>query len=258
MAKKQIKKSNTVKLYEQELKRIKSFIKRVEKRGYIVSENIIPQRPKKVTKSSVKRLKKITPQEIYKKSEFLVEETGEIISGLEGQKLERKLKSQKSAETRKAKQKAEQEFWSSSSPTSKKREKIDKSQLPNGGEIIVDNTLDDFITRLSQPTPQYTQFSTKRIASNYEASERERTTLYSLTMGVIARDGKSALGWRLQEQGDNVWDLLQYVLYGSDATRIASASRELAEIINGSELSMSDYMDLAYEQEMNEDYELPQ
>lgn len=258
MAKQRNVKSNTTLQYEKELKRIKSFTKSIEKRGFIVDESIIPTRPKRITKASVKRLQKITPQEIYNKSSYIDIETGEILSGKRGKQLEAQNRAKKSARTRKAKRKAEQEFWGGSTTRKADRQQVDKSQLPNGGEIIVDNSIDDFIMRLSQPTPQYTHFSTKRRVDNYEVSERERTTLYSLTMGVISRDGKSELGWRLQDAGDLVWELLRYVLYGSDSTTIASASRELAEIINGSPLSMSDYADLAYEQEMNEDYEYPQ
>lgn len=251
MAKQRNVKSNTTIQYEKELKRIKSFIRKAEKRGYIIDENILPQRPKRVTKKSVERLQKITPQEIYNKSSYVDSTTGEIISGKRGKKLEAQKRATKSAETRKATRKAEQEFWSGKASQN-------KQNIPNGGQIIFDNVYDDFITRLSQPTPQYTQYYSKRRSENYEASERERTTLYSLTMRVVERDGEEAIGWRLQQSGDLASDLLQYVLYGSDSTSIASASRELAELINGSALSMADYADLAFEQEMNEDYENPQ
>lgn len=251
MAKQRKVKNETTLQYEKERKRIKSFIKRIEKRGYYDVKITISERPKRITKSSVKRLQKITPQEIYKSAQFVDTETGEILSGTKGKQLEFHKRAKKSAETRKAIRKAEQEFWSGDT-------KPKQDYVPNGGQIIFDNVFDDFITRLSQPTPVYTQFSKKRQVTNYETSERERTTLYSLTMSVVERDGESALGWRLQQSGDRASDLLQYVLYGSEASAISSASRELAEIINGSPLSMSDYADLAYEQEMNEDYELPQ
>ena len=56
------------KRYEKELKRIKSAIKREEKKGTIVSDRIIPQKPKVITEASIRRLQKITPETIRKKS----------------------------------------------------------------------------------------------------------------------------------------------------------------------------------------------
>lgn len=56
------------KRYKKELKRIKSAIKREEKKGTIVSDRIIPQKPKVITEASIRRLQKITPETIRKKS----------------------------------------------------------------------------------------------------------------------------------------------------------------------------------------------
>lgn len=56
--------------YKKEVRRLKQAIRRAEKAGYIVPENIIPKRPKKVTQASVRRLAKITPQKIRDKSQL--------------------------------------------------------------------------------------------------------------------------------------------------------------------------------------------
>ena len=88
--------------YSKQVKRIKQFISRAEKRGYQFSENILPQRPKRITQASVQKLAKLTPNKLYQKAVYggLATE-GEIVSAIEGVKLERSLKAKKAAETRK-------------------------------------------------------------------------------------------------------------------------------------------------------------
>lgn len=101
MAKRKLN-NQTTKQYNKELRRIKQFIRRAEKRGYKFDDNIIPKKPKKITQGSVRKLKKIKPDYLYKKSVYGGEATqGEIVTGLVGRKAERKLAGNRSAYTRK-------------------------------------------------------------------------------------------------------------------------------------------------------------
>lgn len=241
--------------YGKERTRLMRAISRMEQRGYDFGDYKLPQAPKNITQASINRLKNITTNDLYEKAIYIDYETGEFVSGKRGKILEAEVRARKAQETKRLKQKAEQEFWSSSTGKPQDAEPVSINNLPSGGEIIMGNVLDDFIMKLSSDTPTVTNFGSKRLVENYDASEREKTTLLSLTKGVINRDGEEAVGWRLQASGDRVWDLTQYVLFGSDATQIGVASRELADIINGSPLTLSDYADLGYEQDRNEDYE---
>ena len=90
--------------YKKELRRIKQFIARASKRGFIWFNDPIPKEPKKITTKSVERLKRITPNTLYKKGNFVDEETGEILSGIKGRKLEKKRAAEKATQTHKAKQ----------------------------------------------------------------------------------------------------------------------------------------------------------
>lgn len=110
MAKKKLQKSETQIQYEKQLKRIKQFVRRAEKRGYYFPEDIIPQKLKRPTKKSVEKLAKITPESLYKKAQYVVKETGELISGVEGRKAERKEAVKKAQESRKGKLKGEVEL----------------------------------------------------------------------------------------------------------------------------------------------------
>lgn len=118
--------------YKKQVKRLKQAVRRAEKRGYIVPENVIPKQPKRIIKKSVERLKKITTKEIYSKSEKLDFETGELIPGEVARKQERSESAKKAAKTRKEKrynaEKGESEYYEPQYET-----------FPSGADIIIGN-----------------------------------------------------------------------------------------------------------------------
>lgn len=86
--------------YRKQRRRIQSFVRKAEKRGYIFSENIIPAIPKKITAASVRRLENITPEKLYKKAAYVSELTyGEIVMAKTGRELEKKKSQEKRKET---------------------------------------------------------------------------------------------------------------------------------------------------------------
>ena len=97
------KQSLLQKAYSKQVARIKQFMRRAEKRGFVFDKSsILPVKPKSIRKSSIEKLRKITPQKMYKKSVYGGKATaGEIVKGEAGVKAERKARAQKSAETRK-------------------------------------------------------------------------------------------------------------------------------------------------------------
>lgn len=88
MAKRKSKLTPTQQEYRKERQRIQRQINRMTKRGYDVPE-LLPKIPKKITEASVRRLKKLTTEKLYKESRFIDFETGEILTSEEGQKLEK-------------------------------------------------------------------------------------------------------------------------------------------------------------------------
>ena len=80
--------SDVKQAYRKERQRIQRQINRMTKRGYDVPD-ILPKIPKNITKASVRRLKKINTEKLYKESRFIDIETGEILTSKEGQTLER-------------------------------------------------------------------------------------------------------------------------------------------------------------------------
>lgn len=133
----------------------------------------------------------------------------------------------------------------------------EKKIMQDSGYMMYHNVFDEFISKISTPVPELTYYGNKRQERNREASERSRVTLYSLTMREVAKVGEVELGWRLEKHSDEVQDLIMVVLYGSDAAKIASATSRLASIITGG-LTVPELIDLADEEEANEDWELPE
>lgn len=89
------------KQYFKQVKRIRQFISRAEKRGYKFKENILPEPPKRITKASVRKLGKLTPDKLYEKAVYGGAETyGEIVPAKQGRKLERSASAKKAAKTR--------------------------------------------------------------------------------------------------------------------------------------------------------------
>lgn len=77
-----------IQAYRRERQRIQRQINRMTNRAYDVPD-LLPKIPKKITEASVRRLKKITTEKLYKESRFIDIETGEILTSKEGQALER-------------------------------------------------------------------------------------------------------------------------------------------------------------------------
>ena len=66
---------------------------------------MLPQQPKRVTQASIRKLAQLTPEKLYQKAVYGGEASyGEIVKGTEGIKLERKVRAQKSSQTRKYRQ----------------------------------------------------------------------------------------------------------------------------------------------------------
>lgn len=80
--------SDVKQAYRRERQRIQRQINRMTNRAYDVPD-LLPKIPKKITEASVRRLKRITTEKLYKESRFIDIETGEILTSKEGQELER-------------------------------------------------------------------------------------------------------------------------------------------------------------------------
>lgn len=248
MAKKQ-EQSEVEKLYAKQLKRIKQFIRRAEKRGFIFEEDVIPQNPKKVTKASVRKLEKLTPEKLYKKSLYLEESTGEIEEAQKRRKEERKQSAKKAAKTRKERQKARRNW------TKEDAEK-NRQQLPSEGKESFKNTIDEFVSRLQIDTRWLGRKRRRPIA--LQETIHSQGILMNLINQQIELYGEEEIGNRLQSNSDKLSELLSIILWDSKAEAIQTATRVFAETLIGNSLMPSQLQELEQESEYNEDYEQPE
>lgn len=248
MAKRKARTSAVRQQYMKERRRIQNFLRSVEKRGYIGTEGILPDIPKTVTKASVNRLNKLKADEIYKKLKYIDRETGVIYSGARGRDIERAKAAKKGAETRRRNKKAEEEFWTWTDENGKRKEtggsirEEPGADVVDGGEVIFDNLVDDLIRRLSQPIEQtYTSYfyGTKRRRQKdiVERIQKRAKELIAIIDAAVALEGKSKIGWRLQDHATDVERFLNGLLYASEEYGVEVSFVALMRIIKGRDLT---------------------
>lgn len=238
--------------YNKERRRIQNFLRRAEKRDYIGTEDILPPVPKTVTQASVRRLKKLTANELYKKMKFVDRETGAIYSGTRGREIEREQAGKKAARTRKENREAEREFWggghTTPDPVGTKPSGNDVytgSLPPSGGEIIYDNIVEDILRRLTEPISEeavsfYYGRKFKRGSRLMEIVRKRAKELVDFIENLTKKDGKSAIGWRLQDHAMEIQGALDLLLYASSSDQVELAFQTIMRIMKGSELTISE------------------
>ena len=245
-------KNDLNKEYKRQRKNLQNRLYRLRKKGYIIPSDIVPQIPTTITQESVEQLKRIVSKYVKKTSEFLDKDTGEIIS-----------------------LQTPQDFGFESSNYSP----FDTDDyLPDGGEIIYNNVVNGFISKLEEPTPQiyyttknkleepsseygYNSYSGKRFKRPMhvqQATESAKEYLLQILLAEVEQYGKSVIGWRLQGSSDTVNFFLDRVLYGSTQDAINTATVKLASVITGGILTDSQLKALGEQSEYNEDHEEPQ
>lgn len=211
--------------YLQERRRIQRFIRSATKRGYIIPENILPDIPKRVTRASVSRLKKITPERIYSKSQYVSRETGEIKTGKAGRAEERKAASKKAAETRRRKEE-----------TSRTK----KEFIPRASDIILTNlreTLASFV-----PSGQMSRFMQENAVNN-------RNYALGILDDAIKELGEEQVAKNIQKNSQQISRLIEEILYTSDRQKVKFSLVEFYNIIHDGEPDFETNMRLSDEQE---------
>ena len=251
------------KAYAKERNRIKSFVRRAEKRGYSFPESIIPSIPKRKTEASIRKLKKLTKEVLYSKASYGGEATsGEIVSGKEGLKLERQLRAKRASETRKEKKEAEQRFWTS----------IDGTKIPVTDEpaLAYAEAFNDLVDKLKEiistmDVYYYTSVTGKRVRRSPNVAEIANSALNNILAALdevvadigygiiktlpkelqqsfnVTEVGKNKVGQELSKQWDDIQKWLGVIHYDSDANLVwASAQHIIALLSNISGFTLSE------------------
>lgn len=276
MAKKTVKKQSAKqainKAYAKERNRIKSFVRRAEKRGYSFPDSLIPSIPKRKTEASIRRLKKLTKDVMYSKATYGGKATfGEIVSGKEGLKLERQLRAKKASETRKANKEAEQRFWTSTDGT-----KVPVTDVPALAYVQAVNDLVDKLKEIisTMDVYYYTSVTGKRIRRKPETAEIANRALNEILsaldevleevgntiMKTLPKEqqkdfnvidlGKNRVGEELSSHWDDIQKWLGIIHYDSDGDLVRASAQAIVNLLSSiagftlSEYAMRSFEDL--------------
>lgn len=220
------------KAYKKELSRIKRFVKAAEKRGYRFDFQI-PESPKSYTKKQVEKLHKITPTSLYKKAKYYDLESGEILKGLEGRKLERSRAAYRGAYTK----------------ALHKRQAMERMEdLPEEVDTITGN--------IESRLQQIVSFDFDRLAPTDMASSTGRslkTKMYNAVIALYNRakaenpDFAETINHNAERINDILGALTSYKdAYDNGALRLA----ELAQLFMGRSLISRESAELTEQAEM--------
>lgn len=277
MAKKTVKKQSAKqqainKAYAKERNRVKSFVRRAEKRGYSFPESIIPSIPKRKTESSIRKLKRLTKDVLYSKATYCGEHTyGEIVSGKEGLKLENQLRAKRAAKTRREKKEAEQRFWTSADGT--------KTPVTDEPVLAYAEAFNNLVDKLKEiistmDVYYYTSVTGKRVRRSPNVAEIANSALNEIlsTLDEVAADigydiiksmpkelqqsfnatevGKNKVGHELSKHWDDIQKWLGVIHYDSDANLVWASAQSIISLLSNiagftlSESAMRSFEDL--------------
>lgn len=272
-AKKQSAKQQAInKAYAKERNRLKSFVRRAEKRGYSFPDTLIPSIPKRKTEASIRKLKKLTKDVLYSKATYGGEATfGEIVSGKEGLNLERKSRAKKASETRKANKEAEQRFWTSTDGT-----KVPVTDVP---ALAYTQAVNDLVDKLKEiistmDVYYYTSVTGKRVRRKPEVAEIANRALNEILssldevleevgntiMKTLPKEqqkdfnvidlGKNKVGEELSSHWDDIQKWLGIIHYDSDGDLVRASAQAIINLLSSiagftlSEYAMRSFEDL--------------
>ena len=202
------KRTENQKAYQKERRRLLQAVRRAEKQGYIFPEDIVPKLPKRVTKKRLENIQKIKPKVLYKKAEFVYQETGEIVP----------------AEQRK--QEVKQEAIAKAKETRKRKKKSVSIYYP---VISIIDTIRDRLSELTREAKPPIPIENRK--NELLAIFDDNVTLYG--------DNIAEYEHYLEAHESEIADLLNVISYDSNAEQVSASFVSLGRLLNMKSLSMS-------------------
>ena len=209
------KSNKYLKEYNKELKRLKQAIKRVEKQGYTVPENLIPKTPKTITAGSVRRLAQITPQKIREKSQANII-SAKPTKANEKKHVIKKEQSKLSAQVKKDKEQRKKIDKKAKQSLKKLKENEEFRKSFSEGEIVYRKIL-DLCTKYNIDNPKGTQIVKGILQDEFNQFGKDNVIL-----ALSKIDNEELL------------EIIEYSFrYGVDSPQSNSALYEISMLIEG-------------------------
>lgn len=196
--------------YAKQRRRINSFLRRAEKRGFVVPEELYQKPNMYPSTRDVDRLRSISTKELYSKIYGVDSATGEVISGEEERDKRRRESARKAAETR-------------------RRNKEAKREPVKLGELVMDN--------VERQIASFDPTMFRSIASRMQHFENNNK-LRSILDAAIAAEGRTQVGERLYFTGaELVYSTVAAIQYQSDQPQVDVAIAAFASWLAGGPLT---------------------
>lgn len=206
------KQTESQKAYQKERRRLLQAVRRAEKQGYIFPEDIVPELPKRVTKKQLEKIQKTKPKQLYKKAEFVYQETGKVVP----------------AEQRK--QEVKQEAIRKAKETRIRNKKISTPSVPTYYPTI--SIIDTIRDRISELT---------REAKPPIPIENRKNELLAIFEDTVTMFGDNIIEYEhyLEAHESEIANLLHVISYDSDAEEVSASFVRLGRLLNTQSLSMT-------------------
>lgn len=185
--------------WNKEFKRIQQFIKNASKRGFTFDVEI--EKPSRVTKKQLEKIKALNPKELYKYAEYIIPETGEKVTGTQGRTYERS-----------------------------------QAQLKSSKKLLRESkiVLNSILQRINTWKPDSSMRGWMK-----QKKMLDRDELDNMLAMFISGKGEDEAASILQQNAESVNNAIFTILYDSDNESVAFAFTEFATILNGGALSIS-------------------
>lgn len=221
--------------YSKQKSRIKRVMQRAAQRGYYFPDMAdLFVKPDQATRAELEKLRGITANDIYGRGIWRNPATGEVISGSERRRQERSEAAQRGVQTRRYREALE------------RLANQDKQYGFFAGGLAGDFS-DDTYETLRYINNLIDQWSPSGDWNEWYTEQRRsyKNTLKSILDGAINREGREAVARRLQERAQEVIDLVERILFGSDKQEdVQFYLVEFATILKGSALTAEESYDL--------------
>lgn len=215
--------TQTQKDYRKERRRVQQAVKRLEKIGYIFDENVVPKIPKKVTKASVRRFAKITPEKLREKSEYII---GDKLVKYKTHKKEIKQEIKRIREQLKQ----EQEYTPKISYIEKFKEKID--------ELF--GRIEKFREDVNELPDSRAFYHGRGIPATFKDLIPYKNLFLSLLDDRIAENGEEEVEKLLFDHSAEIEEKFGAITYDSKEQVVNFCLNSIADLLKGSPLTPSE------------------
>ena len=214
-----------------QLKRIRSFIRRAEKRGFTFAKEL----KENLSTFSTQKLKALKPEKLYKPATYKVGE--ETVSGLKGRKIERTIAAKKAVQTKiRRKEEREQREW----------ERLHRDYIENISLSDYEEYEEEYIPSftdivLSEVEAMIKEAQTNVVYVGYGRTNKDNADQFEIELkSQIGKYGRDGVAISMENAPDETKVRARLTLMASSETSCHAHLEDLWELITGTIPTVND------------------